>query len=111
MRKFLAVCVSMLLLTACGPAPNANGTGTGTGTDTGTGTGANASGNATASKSAYIAALTCIKNKTPDANQKAAIDANIAAVNAVPDTTWAAVSASLTVSYSAWLQAIGGSCN
>lgn len=109
MRKFLTVCVSMLLLTACGPTPNAGTTGNGT--NTGTGGNASATANATASKSAYIAALTCIKNKTADASQKNLIDIQIAAVNAVPESSWAAMSASVTAQYNVWLQAVGGSCN
>lgn len=113
MRKFMVVCAALSLLSACatpnGSSP-ANGTTTGTGSS-GTGTSASASGNATATKQAYIQALTCIKGKSTTADQRAAIDANIAAVNMVPDSTWAAVSASMTVSYNAWLQAIGGACN
>lgn len=113
MRKLIAIAAVLSLLAACGPNPAAgnnpagsNGTGTGTGTDTPTGTGT-ASGALT--KQVYLNFLNCIKAKVP-ADAQAAINANIAAVNAVPDSTWAQVSASLTTQYQVWLNAYGSAC-
>lgn len=104
MRKFMLFGSLMLALglSACGPNPAGTGTGTGTDTGTGTGTGTGTSVGAGASvvstKAAYIGFLNCVKAKYP-VEAQASLDAAIAAVNAIPDATWAQASVALTANY------------
>jgi len=100
MKKLLlssSLFVAMLTLSAC-PAPNAADSGT----NTDSGSNGSASGNANVgaganlqasslTKAQYIQILTCAKGKNPAA--AAAFDAQINAVNAIPDSTWAVVAA------------------
>lgn len=107
MRNFIALCATLVLVSACGtPTP---GPGNTTGTN-GSTTGATTASSATASKQAYIQALNCIKTNTTDADVRTAIDTNLNVVAAIPDVAWASASASATTSLNAWLQAANGAC-
>ena len=108
-----------LSLTACGPNPAGSGTTTGNGTTTGTGT-TPGTGTATggtsiaaviSTKASYIAFLNCVKEKHTKPEDKASVEAAIANLNNVPDSTWAifsaTLSASVQASYGAQLAACG----
>ncbi|PKL78066.1 MAG: hypothetical protein CVV27_04010 [Candidatus Melainabacteria bacterium HGW-Melainabacteria-1] len=103
------------MLTACGPNPAA-GNNPGGSTSGGSTSGGSTSGGATAggsvggttnvatilsSKQSYVAYLNCIKTKA-SADQRAGIDQAIVSVNAIPDSTWAVISASMTASAQAY---------
>ncbi len=106
MRNFIALCATLVLVSACGtPTGPVNPTGT-----NGSTTGTTTASSAIASKQAYIQALTCIKTNTTDAAVRTAIDTNLNVVAAIPDVAWASASASATTGLNAWLQAANGAC-
>jgi hypothetical protein len=65
-----------------------------------------------ASKATYIAFLNCAKGKSEiSADAKAAIDTQIAALNLVPDSTWAVISAQYSAALQTSYAAALASCN
>lgn len=124
MSKFMMLGSALLALSlmACGPNPAGSGTTPGTGANTGTttgtgsntGSGSSATGTASimASKATYIAFLNCAKSKSElSADAKAAIDTQIAALNLVPDSTWATISANYSASLQTTYAAALASCS
>lgn len=128
MRKLLAICATLTLLSACSASvngsvtPNGSTTGTTTGNDTssGTSTGTSAGTSTTigattsvaaimATKQSYISYLNCIKSKAKP-EQQASIQASIDQVNKIDDGTWAIISATLRASAQAYLATFPTGC-
>jgi hypothetical protein len=121
MRYIVSAVALSLLLVGCGPAPSGTPTPDASGSPA-TANGANGSGataggsttvgagGALATKQAYINFLTCLKTQPAYASASAGIDAQIAAINQVPDTTWAQVSASYNAVYQGYMAALGTAC-
>ena len=122
MRYLLSAVVLSLLLVGCGPAPSGTPTPDASASpspSSGNTTGGNASaggsttvgaGGALATKQAYINFLNCLKTQPAYASASAGIDAQIAAINQVPDSTWAQVSASYNAVYQGYMAALGTAC-
>jgi hypothetical protein len=80
----------------------ADGSSTGNNTNTGGSTGGNASvgGSASISKAQYVQMLQCLASK--NTQMTAVVNAQIAAINAIPESSWATVAAN--AEYQAYIQ-------
>ena len=112
MKKIALISVALMALVACGPSTGTGATLPGAGAGLGTDGGGNVSVDSfLSSKQAYITFLNCVKGKAATADDKADIDKAIAAMEMVPDSTWAIVSSTYAAGAQVWAKAYGAACS